>query len=151
MTTSAGATRPRKRPSVGVRRTGYVIAALVNAAILYLINVWPGWEELSFLTSETTQVLGVVNASLALGVVLNIVFIFSDPLWLKAAGDVLTSAVGLLVMVRTMQVFPFDFSGWSVDWTWLVWTILVIGLIGTAVGVVVQLVTLVRLTAARSH
>lgn len=134
----------RKRPPVAVRRTGYAFAAVINAAILYLLNVWPGWEELSFLTEETTEVLGLVNFSLALGVLLNVVYLFADPAWFKVTGELLTALVSLLVVLRVIQVFPFDFSTWNVDWTWLVWTILIIAAIGTFVGAVVQLVTLVR-------
>jgi protein-S-isoprenylcysteine O-methyltransferase Ste14 len=129
---------------VAVRRTGYAFAAVINAAILYLLNVWPGWEELSFLTEETTEVLGLVNFSLALGVLLNVVYLFADPAWFKVTGELLTALVSLLVVLRVIQVFPFDFSTWNVDWTWLVWTILIIAAIGTFVGAVVQLVTLVR-------
>jgi protein-S-isoprenylcysteine O-methyltransferase Ste14 len=77
-------------------------------------------------------------------VLLNVVYLFADPAWFKVTGELLTALVSLLVVLRVIQVFPFDFSTWNVDWTWLVWTILIIAAIGTFVGAVVQLVTLVR-------
>jgi hypothetical protein len=38
----------------------------------------------------------------------------------KSLGDLVTTGVSLAVLVRIWQVFPFDFAGWSVDWSWLV-------------------------------
>ena len=32
------------------RRAGYVVGAVVNAAILYAVNRWPGWETVGFLS-----------------------------------------------------------------------------------------------------
>jgi hypothetical protein len=31
-----------------------------------------------------------------------------------------TTGIGLAVLMRIWQVFPFDLAGWSVDWSWLV-------------------------------
>ena len=55
---------PSTRVSTGTRRTGYVIAVLVNLALLVGINVWPGWDAVPFLTGETELVLPIVNASI---------------------------------------------------------------------------------------
>jgi hypothetical protein len=38
----------------------------------------------------------------------------------KSLGELVTTGIGLAVLVRIWQVFPFDFAGWSVDWSWLV-------------------------------
>ena len=64
-------TAPRKRPTVGARRVGYVVAVLVNAAMLYAVNRWPGWEVLPFLTADMVLVVGLVNASIAVNLAAN--------------------------------------------------------------------------------
>jgi hypothetical protein len=54
-------------PSAGARRGGYVGAIVVGAALLFVPNGGPGWQAMPFLTSDTSQVLGLVNLSLAAG------------------------------------------------------------------------------------
>lgn len=53
-----------RRPQVGARRIGYAVAVLVNVALLYTINAWPGWEAVPFLTEDLRLVTGLVNASI---------------------------------------------------------------------------------------
>jgi hypothetical protein len=133
-----------KRPSVGARRAGYAIAVLLNAALLVLVNRWPGWEALPFLTTDTRLVIAVVNASVLVNLAANLVYLARDPRWLKALGDTLTTGVGLVAMVRIWQVFPFDFGDSSVDWTLLARVALGLGIAGAAIGVIVNAVGFVK-------
>jgi hypothetical protein len=51
-----------------------------------------------------------------------------------------------------LQVFPVDFSGMSVDLTVLVRVVLIVAVVGAAIGIVVNLVTFGRsLPAAGRH
>ena len=139
----------KKRPSVGARRFGYVVAALVNAAMLYLVNVWPGWDAVPFLTDETTQVLGLVNASMVIGIAANLVYVANDTTWVRGIGELTTTAVGLAAMIQIWQVFPFDFAGYSFDWDVVVRVLLVLGMVGSAIGLVAKLVSLRADTPSR--
>src|SRR4051812_44953167 len=104
----------RKRPSAAARRAGYVIAVMVNAAMLYGVNRWPGWDAVPFLTNDTELVLGFVNASILVSLAANALYLVRDPRWLKALGDGVVAAVGVATSVRVWQVFPFDVSsGWD--------------------------------------
>jgi len=143
-------TTPR-RPGPVARRFGYLVAVLVNGAILYAANVWPGWEAVPFLTSETRLVLGLVNASIVVSVAANLVYLLADPRWLKALGDVATTAVGIAALVRIRTVFPFAFTTGAVDWTLVANVVLVVGIVGGAIGIVAALVTFVRSVAAPSR
>jgi hypothetical protein len=71
-------TEPTRRPPVATRQIGYVVTAVCDATQLYLVNVWPGWQAVSFLTEETRQVLGLVNLSLAAGLVANLIYLAQD-------------------------------------------------------------------------
>jgi hypothetical protein len=144
-----GATVKSRRPSLASRRVGYVIAGAINVALLYLVNVWPGWSVVPFLTDGMTQVLGIVNVSLVAGLVVNAVYLVQDAAWLKAAGDLVTTAIALAVLARLWQVFPFDFGESTVNWAWLTRSVLVVAIVGCGIGLLVQLVTLVR--AMRDH
>ncbi|MET0520917.1 MAG: hypothetical protein ABW156_02945 [Jiangellaceae bacterium] len=129
------------RKHVTGRRVGYAIAAAVNVVILYLLNGSPGWAALPFLTGEMTQVLPLVNVALAVGVAVNVIQALYDPVWLVAAGSAITTGIGLAVIIRIWQVFPFDLgSGWSIVFR----VLLVVALVGSIIGLVVNLVTLTR-------
>lgn len=134
----------RPRAPVAARRAGYAVAVAVNAALLYVVNVWPGWDALPFLTDDMHQVLGWVNASMVAGVVANLVYLLHDPRWLKALGDVATTAIGLVALLRMWVVFPFDFGDSSFDWATVVHVLLAVGAVGSVVGIVVSAVTFFR-------
>ncbi|MDF2093481.1 hypothetical protein P0Y31_14105 [Knoellia sp. 3-2P3] len=134
----------RKRPTVAARRSGYVAAALINGLLLYLVNRRPGWEAVPFLTAETEQVLGLVNASIVAGVAANLVYLVADPPRLRSLGDLVTISIGLAAMVRIWQVFPFSFDPDGFPWDTLCRWVLAVGIVGSAIGIVAALVTLVR-------
>ncbi|RYV50619.1 hypothetical protein [Pengzhenrongella frigida] len=139
-----------KRQPLAVRRTGYLVSVLVNAVLLYAANVWPGWDAVPFLTSDMTLVIGLVNASIIVNLVANLVYLVRDPRWLRALGDLLTVSVGLAAMAAMWQVFPFDFSGSSFDWTLVARILLGVGIGGSIIGIVVAIVAFVRAVATRS-
>ena len=137
-------TTPTRRPPVAARRFGYLVTVSLNAVFLYLLNVSPGWDAVPFLTSSTALVVGLVNVSSAIGIVINVSYMFYDPPWWRAAGETVTTAVGLAVLVRLWDVFPFDFAESSVNWSLVTRVVLVIAIAGSVIGIVVQLLTLAR-------
>ena len=132
------------RPTRTARRSGYAIAVIVNAAVLYGANVWPGWQVLPFLTADMALVMGLVNASILTSLAANLVYLASDTPFVKALGDVVTTATALAAAVRMWQVFPFDFGTASFDWALLVRVALVAGMIAGAIQIIVALVSLLR-------
>ena len=64
-------TTEAKRPSTASRRAGYAVAVAINAAMLWLIHVWPGWDALPFLTADFEAVLWLVDVSLVVTIVVN--------------------------------------------------------------------------------
>ena len=132
------------RPSAG-RRFGYLVAAAINAILLELVNGWPGWQAVPFLTPDAADVVTLVNLSLVLGIGMNLAYLVRDPAWLKALGEVLTTGVSLAVMIRLLQVFPFDFGDSAVDWGFWVTAALWVLIVATGIAVIVQVTRLVRI------
>jgi hypothetical protein len=124
--------RTKPRPALGARRAGYVVAVLLNALMLYAVNVWPGWDAVPFLTGDTVDVLDLVNASIVVNLAANVVFLFRDTPRVKALGDLVTTAVGLLPMVALWRVFPFDLSA---GWDTVARILLGVGMAGSVVGI----------------
>jgi hypothetical protein len=137
------------RPSAGARRAGYALAIVFSTALLVILNGSPGWQALPFLTSDTTQVLGLVNLCLAAGIAANLVYLAYDPPWLKSLGDLATTGIGLATAIRIWQVFPFDLSS---GWTAALRALLVVAIAGSCIALVVQIVLLARwLTGHSPH
>lgn len=126
------------------RRLGYLIAVAVNAALLFVVNEWPGWQAVPFLTPDAEQVVPIVNASLVVGGMLNLIYLARDPTWLRAIGDAITTAIALAVLIRMLQVFPFDFSGSSFNWDFWVRFTLWFLTIATGIALIVQTVGAIR-------
>lgn len=137
------AARVHARPRPGSRRLGYVVAVAVNVGLLYLLNRNPGWEAVPFLTPAMGRVIGVVNLSIAVGAAANLLYVVWDPEWLKALGDLTTTCVGLLAMLRLWQVWPFDFAS-GTPWDLLARVALGLGLLGSVVGILASTVRYVR-------
>lgn len=130
------------------RRVGYAVAVAINGVLLYLVNVWPGWQIIPFLTQDFRDVLGLVNASLVAGMVVNLFNVLLDRRWVRALGDLVTLGIGLAGLVLFWQVFPFEFPG-GFDWSLLVRIVIVLAIVGTVIGIIVQIVTLVRSLAGQ--
>lgn len=132
------AARQRRRPAA--RRAGYLVAAVVDVVVLVLLLGSPGWEAVPVLTADTTLVLGWVTASLVVGAAVGLLRVVADPPWFVALGDVVTGGVGVVATLRVWQVFPFDLAA---GWETLARVLLLVALVGGAVGTVVALVRLV--------
>lgn len=152
-TPTAPTRRPAVRLSASARRAGYLIATACSVALIWLVNVAPGWRWVPYLTDDFTAVLGLVNLSLVAGAVANIVYVLADPRWLRRLGDALTAAISAVVLLQLATVFPFDLSGL---WSWadtLLSVVLVVCCVATFIAALVNLVQAVRLLAGglREH
>jgi hypothetical protein len=97
-----------------------------------------------FLTDATLRVLWSVNVSLVVGVAANLVYLVYDGLWLRSLGGMATTGIGLLVLTRTWQVFPFDFGDDQTGARMLARFVLAVAIVGSILGLVVQAVWLAR-------
>ena len=134
-------TATSRRPTAATRRGGYAVAVLLNAGFLLALDRWPGWEAVPFLTADTTRVIGLVEAAVTVSLVANVVYLLQDPRWLKALGDLVTTTVSIVALVRIWQVFPFDFGSATFDWATATRIVLAVAIVGGAVGAVAALVT----------
>jgi hypothetical protein len=147
--TSPTTNKRRTRPAGS--RGGYVVAAALNAALLYMINVSPGWTVVPFLTADMSAVLPWINASLAVGIAVNVVYLIVDDTFVKGLGDLLTLSVGLIAMISLWTVFPFDFGPQPGAWPTLVRVLLAFGIVGTVIAMITTCVAILRSVPAHSR
>ncbi len=136
-----------RRGSAGARRVGYCLAIGFSAALLFVLNGSPGWQAMPFLTSDTDQVLWLVNLSLAAGIAANVVYLAYDRPLVRPLGDLVTTGIGLATAIRIWQVFPFTMSS---GWSMAVRVLLGVAIAGSCIALVVQIVTLARWLAGRT-
>src|SRR5437868_490794 len=84
---SDSAQRRMQRPSAASRRFGYALSIAINVVLIYLINEWPGWQSLSFITGDVKLVIPIINASMVVVIVVNGLYLIADPRWLRAIGE----------------------------------------------------------------
>jgi hypothetical protein len=132
------------------RRVSALLLVAFGAASLVVINVWPGWASVPFLTADAEQVIGLVNLSIVLGIAVNLGNAAFDRAWLRSTGEVITSAVGAVVCWRVLEVFPFRFAAGGLDWAVLVRVLLWVALVGSVIGVVASVVKLGRVAGSGS-
>ncbi len=133
-----------QQPSRAARIVGYVLAIAANLAMLwvaYRILDW-GWP---FVTDDWTLVLPAITAAAAVAIVTNAGLIAYDGPAVKAGVEIVQSAMGVVVTARMLQVFPFDVSD---GWETLIRVVLVLGIVGSAIGILVWLTKLVRVLDA---
>jgi hypothetical protein len=121
-----------------------VVSVLVNLLLLWLVTGWPGWQVVPFLTVETQKVIPLVVFLLLSGVVVNLVNFALDVAWVKALGEMITSVIAIVVLVRFWEVFPFTFGGSDIDWALVARVVIAVAVLGCVVSIVVQIVVLVR-------
>lgn len=135
------------RTSTSRTRGGSIGSAVVNALLLYGINIWPGWRIVPFLTADMDRVLDLINATLVAGIVVNLVCAVIRSRALLALGNLVSIGIGLAALLRLWEVFPFDFAGNWPGWPVLVRVFLVLGIAGSIIGAIVELVNLFRALA----
>ncbi|MCB1006429.1 MAG: hypothetical protein KDB35_19750 [Acidimicrobiales bacterium] len=140
--------RTELQEAVG-RRVGYLVAAAVNLVALWVAGHLLDWGWPAFLTEGFDELLPWIAVSLVATAALNLVWVVADPDWFRHLGQFALHVVGFLVAVRTWQVFPFDFSGYSSGWETGMRVLIAVGIAGTAVAAVVELVASLRSWAER--
>lgn len=135
------------RTSTSRTRGGSIGSAVVNALLLYGINIWPGWRIVPFLTADMDRVLDLINATLVAGIVVNLVCAVIRSRALLALGNLVSIGIGLAALLRLWEIFPFDFAGNWPGWPVLVRVFLVLGIAGSIIGAIVELVNLFRALA----
>jgi hypothetical protein len=135
---------PVLRGSVS-RRVGYAVAVAVNGVLLVLVNAVPGWRAVPFITADAVDVIFLVNLSLIVGIVVNSLNTVFDRRWLRAAGEVASSTVALVMLVQLWQVFPFEFADPAVDWALILRVVIAFAIGGCVASMIVQMVILIRI------
>ena len=140
---SAAPQQPQRRIPTSAKHVGYLVAAALNGALLWVVHQLRDWGWPGFLTADFERVLGLVTASLIAGIVVNLALAVHHRGRSRALADLVTAAFALAVGLRMWEVFPFDFTGYATDWSTPMRVALGVGIFATGVAVIANLVKLV--------
>jgi hypothetical protein len=125
-----------------LRRTGYTVAIGVNLLMIWIVTNVVEWDVLPFLTGQFAQLVSIAVFSMIVGIALNLGYLFFDPPWFRTLGDTINSAIAFVVILRTLQVFPFEFEGGF--WTGATRVVLVFLSVATAIATLANIGKLTR-------
>lgn len=126
------------------RRFGYGIAIFVNLVMLVVVQNILDWGILSFLTPEFATVVPWMTFSIIVSIIVYAVFMITDSPTVVSFGRIIMNLTSLLATWRLLEVFPFDFTGYEFDWTLATRAVLILTIVGTVIGAVVEAVRLAR-------
>jgi hypothetical protein len=141
------ARRPPAEASTPGKRFGYFIGAGITVAFIYVVQNLVAWDWFPWLTDDFNDVVPIITISLVVSAVANLLYIFYDRQWFKSLTQLGVLGVGLAATIRFYQVFPFDFSAYDFRWDTAAKALLVIGIVGSVIGIVVEFSKLARAVA----
>jgi hypothetical protein len=140
--------RPKPRAT---RRSGYIAAAAVNAVMLWVANSLLGWGWPPFLTAAFDHLLPWIDASLAAIIAVNLLWAWRDTVWFRHLGQIALNLISIMVVVRTWQIFPFDFTGYWTGWETLARIAVAVAFFGLIIDTVTRVVAVGRTVHIPDH
>lgn len=139
--------RPPTAPTTPTRRFGYFVGAGVNVALIIVVQNLVAWDWFPWLTEDFNDVVPIITASLVVSAIANLLYLFYDRQWFKSLTQLGVLGVGLAATIRFYQVFPFDFSAYEFQWDTVAKAVLIIGIVGSAIGIIAEFSKLARAVA----
>jgi hypothetical protein len=121
----------------GGRAFGNVVSIMVNALVLYVAHNLVRWGFLPFVTPAFDGVLRAFDLSIGVTMGMETALLFYEPVWFRHLAKAVTAAVGIVVPAALLTVFPFALSP---AWSTVLRVLFVIGIVGSAVGAIVELI-----------
>ena len=123
---------------------GYGITIGLNLVLIYVVLNIEGWNLLPFLTEQFGEVVPWIALSLLVGALAYLVYILYENQMLRLAGEIVTNSITIVVTWKVFTVFPFDFSAYEFPWAVLVRFMMIVVVIGAAVGAAVNIVKIIN-------
>jgi hypothetical protein len=89
-------------------------------------------------------VLPLLQLSLLATIAVNLVYLWYDPPAFRSIMQIGLSAIAVAVALRVYNVYPFDFSQYGPAWDVAARVLLILAIVGTIIGIVVEIVRFAR-------
>ncbi|MFA5927238.1 MAG: hypothetical protein WCT32_04085 [Patescibacteria group bacterium] len=119
------------------RTIEYIVAIVINIVLIAIWGRLPQW--LPFITDSFAAVLPLFYISFAATIAANMLFLVYDEVLFKATIKAALNILSIVVLITLDYVFPFDFSAYpGSEWEIVARIVLVVSIIGTVIGTVVE-------------
>jgi hypothetical protein len=98
-----------KRISKKYRVLGHLLLVILFALIMYAFNNLIRWEA-QVINTDWSKVLPVINISLGLTILAQLIFIFYDPRKFQSVIRIILDIFSFIVLYRLFAVYPFRFE-----------------------------------------
>jgi hypothetical protein len=123
------------------QRNGEYIAAIIfNFIFLYIFNNLLNWQ-VYFVTSALNEVLWIINLSIIVAIVGNVLMLLYRPDWFRHVTKIVLNVVAFIAVYLVYIVFPFNFNNSFLNWGLSV--LLILAMIGIIVATIVEIYLLV--------
>ena len=123
-----------------VRTSEFIIAIVVNIIFFYIFNNLLNWH-LNFITNTFQYVLWIINITLGFTIIVNALYLFYHPKWLRDSLQIIINILGFLVVYFLYTVYPFNFSQIFISYGLkLVLILIMLAIIAATVYQIMQLI-----------
>ena len=125
----------------------YIATIIVHIILIWALYKLPDW--LKFLSSSYQAVLPVFLYSYLAQIIGNLILIFSDPKWLKSLISLANNLISIVALATVYVIFPFDFGSYSYDWASTSKTVIIVAIVLTAIGALVEFINFISSISRR--
>ena len=129
-------TNLKKQKAAIQTKVEYVINALVNLAMIYIVGKLSGWFH--FFTSDFSKVLTLFYISYGITTLFYVIFLFYDKPLFKSIVKVVMNFISIVVLIRLLNVFPFDFSMLGKTFETIFKFVMILSIFGIIIGTVTE-------------
>lgn len=116
---------PTTRESLSPRRLTYGVVAAVAFGLFLVLNFWPGWQAMPFLTNGMVLTIGSIDLVLWAIIAFHVAYFFSDRPGLHVFAHLVIAFLAMFAFTRLLRTMPFALA--SGVWPGVVHWLLVLG------------------------
>ena len=141
--------KPAGKPFTFPKQVEYGINIAFNAIFLIIVNNILAWGVLPWLTQDFKKLIWLFNLSIIASIAANVIFLFFNADWFTSLIKFFLNIISLVLGIRMLQVFPFDFSAYSFDWALVIRIILIVSIVGISIAILAELVKFIASVSKR--
>ena len=123
-----------------VRTSEFIIAIIINIVFFYIFNNLLNCH-INFITNSFQDVLWIINLTLGFTIIVNALYLFYHPKWLRDSLQIIINILGFLVVYFLYTVYPFNFSQIFISYGLkLVLILIMLAIIAATVYQIMQLI-----------
>ncbi|MGZ7119187.1 MAG: hypothetical protein ACXVH2_05730 [Methanobacterium sp.] len=113
----------------------YITAIIFGLIFLYIANNLLNWN-IYFITGALNQVLWIINLSIIVTIIGNILLLAYSPQWFRHVIKIIINIISLISIYFVYIVFPFNFYNSFINWGVSIFLILI--MIGIVIAIIVE-------------